>query len=146
MQSKKILKGEKKGKWAEVMPQTVWSHNTIVCRATNFTSFWLMYRAEVVLLEEVKHRSLGTTTTTPACPCEAKEKDLLESDNLEVVANLQKYQEETRAWRDPKVNLWEFEVVAMLCFGGSGKRNGEGERGDGVRTTAFITGRRSGVV
>jgi hypothetical protein len=34
---KKILEGEKKGKWVEVMPQTVWSQSTIVCRATNFT-------------------------------------------------------------------------------------------------------------
>jgi hypothetical protein len=36
---KKIVDGEKKGKWAEVMPQAVWSHNTIVCRPTNFTPF-----------------------------------------------------------------------------------------------------------
>jgi hypothetical protein len=55
---KKILEGKKKGKWAEVMPTTIWSHNTTVCRATNFTPFRLMYRAEAVLSEEVKHRSL----------------------------------------------------------------------------------------
>jgi hypothetical protein len=36
---KKILEGEKKGKWEEVMPIAVWSYNTTVCRATNFTSF-----------------------------------------------------------------------------------------------------------
>jgi hypothetical protein len=36
---KKILEGEKKGKWAEVIPTTVWSHNTTVCRATGFTLF-----------------------------------------------------------------------------------------------------------
>jgi hypothetical protein len=42
---KKILEGKKKGKWAEVMPTAVWSHNTIVCRATNFTPFQLMYDA-----------------------------------------------------------------------------------------------------
>jgi hypothetical protein len=36
---KKIFEGEKKGKLVEVMPQAVWSHNTIVCRATNFMSF-----------------------------------------------------------------------------------------------------------
>jgi hypothetical protein len=35
----KILKGEKKGKWAEVMLRVVWSHNTTVYRATNFTPF-----------------------------------------------------------------------------------------------------------
>jgi hypothetical protein len=55
---KKILEGEKKGKWAEVMPTTVWRHNTIVCRATNFTLFWLMYGAEAMLPEEIKHQSL----------------------------------------------------------------------------------------
>jgi IS30 family transposase len=36
---KKILKGKKKGKWAEVMPRAVWSHNTTIYRATNFTPF-----------------------------------------------------------------------------------------------------------
>jgi hypothetical protein len=36
---KKIFKGEKKGKWAEVMPRVVWSHNTTVSRATSFTPF-----------------------------------------------------------------------------------------------------------
>jgi flagellin-specific chaperone FliS len=36
---KKILKREKKGKWAKVMPTAVWSHNTTICRATNFTPF-----------------------------------------------------------------------------------------------------------
>jgi hypothetical protein len=36
---KKILDGEKKGKWAEVMPMAVLSHNTTVYRATNFTPF-----------------------------------------------------------------------------------------------------------
>jgi hypothetical protein len=36
---KKILEGEKKGKSAEVIPRAVWSHNTTVCRGTNFTPF-----------------------------------------------------------------------------------------------------------
>jgi hypothetical protein len=35
---KKILEGEKKGKWVEVMLKAVWSHNMIVSRTTNFTS------------------------------------------------------------------------------------------------------------
>jgi hypothetical protein len=37
------------------MPIAVRSHNIIVRRATNFTPFWLMYGAETVLSEEVKH-------------------------------------------------------------------------------------------
>jgi hypothetical protein len=55
---KKILEGEKKGEWTEVIPTAVWSHNTTMCRATNFTPFRLMYGAEAVLPEEIKHRSL----------------------------------------------------------------------------------------
>jgi hypothetical protein len=55
---KKILEGEKKGNWAEVMLTVVWNHNTTMCRATNFTPFWLMYGAEAVLPEDIKHRSL----------------------------------------------------------------------------------------
>jgi hypothetical protein len=102
---KKILEGEKKGKWAEVMPTAVWSHNTTVCRASNFTPFQLMYAAEAVPLERIKYRSLPTATETTVCPNEAEENDLLESDTLKAVANLQKYQEEIRTWRDPKVKL-----------------------------------------
>jgi hypothetical protein len=45
----KKLECKKKGKWAEVMPRAVWSHNTTVCRATNFTPFWLLFGAEAVL-------------------------------------------------------------------------------------------------
>jgi hypothetical protein len=38
---KKILEGEKKGKWAVVMSRAVWSHKTMVYRATDFTPFRL---------------------------------------------------------------------------------------------------------
>jgi hypothetical protein len=65
---KKILEGEKKGKWAEVIPIAVWSQNTTVCKATRFTPFCLMYRDKAMLPEEVKHQSLRTAIKTPACP------------------------------------------------------------------------------
>jgi hypothetical protein len=40
------------------------------------------------------------------CPNEAEEKDLLElDDRLKAVTNIQKYQDETRTWTDPKVKL-----------------------------------------
>jgi hypothetical protein len=56
--TKKILEGEKKGKWVEVKPRAVWSHNTMVNRATNFTPFQLLFGAKAVLLEKIKHQSL----------------------------------------------------------------------------------------
>jgi hypothetical protein len=74
---KKILEGEKKGKWAEVMPMAMWSHNTTICRATNFTSFQLMYGAEAILPEEIKHQSLQATADSTPCPSEAEDKGLL---------------------------------------------------------------------
>jgi hypothetical protein len=75
-----------------------------------------MYGAEVVLPEEVKHQSLQTAVEAPVCPSEAEEKDLLESGRLKAVANLQKYQEETRAWRDPKVKFGEFDVGNLVLL------------------------------
>jgi hypothetical protein len=88
---KKILEGEKKGKWVEVMLMIVWSHNTTVYRATHFTPFQLMCGAEAMLLEEIKHRSLRVMAESTTCPNEAEEKDLLESDRLRAVTNLEKY-------------------------------------------------------
>jgi hypothetical protein len=70
------------------MPRAVWSHNTTICRATIFTSFWLLFRAEAVLPEEIKHKSLRTAAEAPSFPREAEEKDLLESERLKVVVNL----------------------------------------------------------
>jgi hypothetical protein len=51
---KKILEGEKKGKWAKVMLRAIWRHNTKVSRETNFTPFQLLFGVEAVLLEEIK--------------------------------------------------------------------------------------------
>jgi hypothetical protein len=82
---KKILEGEKKGKWAKVMPTAVWSHNTTVYSLIDFMPFWLMYGAEAMLPEEMKHRNLRAAAESTTCPNEAVEKDLLESDRLKAV-------------------------------------------------------------
>jgi hypothetical protein len=58
---KKILNGVKKDKLVEVMQRAVWNHNTTVYKAANFTTFWLLFGAEAVLPEEIKHQSLRTT-------------------------------------------------------------------------------------
>jgi hypothetical protein len=36
---KKMLLDDKKGKWADLLPEAVWALNTTECRATGFTSF-----------------------------------------------------------------------------------------------------------
>jgi hypothetical protein len=75
-----------------------------------------MYGAEAVVPEEVKHRTLWTAIEAPVCPSEAKEKDLLVPDKHRPVANLQKYQEETKAWRDPKIKLQELNVGNLVLL------------------------------
>jgi hypothetical protein len=75
-----------------------------------------LFRAEVVLPKEIKHRSLRIAVEVPSCPYKAKEKDLLESDRLKAVVNLQKYQEETRSWCDPKVKTRELNVGDLVLL------------------------------
>jgi hypothetical protein len=98
------------------MPTAVWSHNTTVYKATCFTLFRLMYGAEAMLPEEIKHRSLWAAAERTTCPNEVEEKDLLESDRLKAVTNLEKYQTEIRAWRDPKVKLKEFKAGNLVLL------------------------------
>jgi hypothetical protein len=70
------------------MPRAVWSHSTTACRATNFTPFWLLFRAEAILPKEVKHKSPCTVAKAPPCLSKAEEKDLVKIDRLKAVANL----------------------------------------------------------
>jgi hypothetical protein len=88
----------------------------MVYTATNFTPFQLLFGAKAVIPDEIKHQSLHTTANVSACPSEAEEKDLLKSDRLKAVANLQKYQDETRSWRDPKVKKREFDVGNLVLL------------------------------
>jgi hypothetical protein len=85
-----------------------------------------LFGAEAVLPKEIKHRSLCTKVEVLLCPSEAQEKDLSESERLKEVVNLQKYQDETRSWRDPKVKKKDFDVGNLvllwsLCTKSSGK-------------------------
>jgi hypothetical protein len=52
----------------------------------------------------------------PLCPAKVKDKDLLELDWLKVMINLQKYQDEIRAWRDLKVKQREFEAGNLVLL------------------------------
>jgi hypothetical protein len=56
-----------------------------------------------------------TIAEVSSCPSEA-EKDLLELDRLKAVTNLQKYQDKTKSWRDPKVKKREFDVGNLFLL------------------------------
>jgi hypothetical protein len=49
-------------------------------------------------------------------PNEAEEKDLSEPERHKAVTNLQKYQDKTRNWRDPKVKKRDFDVGNLVLL------------------------------
>jgi hypothetical protein len=60
---KKMLLDDKKGKWADLLPEAVWALNTTECRATGFTPFCLLYGSEAMTPQEIKHGSSWTVTS-----------------------------------------------------------------------------------
>jgi hypothetical protein len=54
---KKMLLDDKKGKWADLLPEAVWALNTTERRATGFTPFRLLYGSEAMTPQEIKHGS-----------------------------------------------------------------------------------------
>jgi hypothetical protein len=119
---KKILENHPKHKWAEELPRVVWSHNTSVCRAMKFSPFKLLYGKEPITPEEIKLHNTRTKTEAAYNPNKAESKDLLESEPMKVVDNLQSYHNETRAWRDKKVKLKSIEVGDSVLLGSPGTR------------------------
>jgi hypothetical protein len=92
----------KKGKWVDELPKVIWSHNTSESRTTKFTPFKLLYDVEAINPEELKHQSLRATSAGEQHQ-PSDELDLIELDILQAASNLNKYQNETRKWRDKKV-------------------------------------------
>jgi hypothetical protein len=54
---KKRLLDDRKGKWADQLPEAVWALNTTECLATGFTPFQLLYGSEAMTPQEIKHGS-----------------------------------------------------------------------------------------
>ena len=81
---------------ADELPKVIWSHNTSECRATKFTPFRLLYGAEAMTSEELKHQSLRSQCNNIEPSMEV---DLAESDVLQALDNPRTYQEESRKWR-----------------------------------------------
>jgi hypothetical protein len=113
---KKILENQSKGKWAEELPRTVWSHNTSICRATKFTPFKLLYGEELVTPEEIKLHHAKTNTEAIHSPSVDESKDLLELERMKAVENPQSYQNETKAWRDKRLKLKHIEVGDLILL------------------------------
>jgi hypothetical protein len=101
---KKCLFDQKKGKWIDELTKVIWSHNTIVSRATGFTPFRLLFGTEAMTLEEIKNESMRVLKGKEIEEADQKiEKDMIELTILEAAKNIEKYQKETKTWKDRKV-------------------------------------------
>jgi hypothetical protein len=79
---KKMLLDDKKGKWADLLPEAVWALNTIECRATGFTPFRLLYGSEAMTPQEIKHGSPRTVPSAVPDVDEPTSKDLIDGDRI----------------------------------------------------------------
>jgi hypothetical protein len=79
---KKRLLDDKKGKWADQLPEVVWALNTIECRATGFTPFCMLHGSEAMMPQEIKHGSPRTNTSAIPDVDEPTSKDLIDGDRV----------------------------------------------------------------
>lgn len=93
---KKSLLEESKGKWENQLPEVLWGRNTTESHAIGFTLFRLMYRAEVMTPQELKHGSpcLDPNATTDIDELTAQY--LLNGDRVQALDALNKYQATTK--------------------------------------------------
>jgi hypothetical protein len=92
--------------------EVFWGLNTTESRATSFTPFRLMYEAEAMTPEELKHVSPRSDPSTIPDADELTAKDLLDGDRVGALNILNKYQASTKSWRDKDVIPKEFEGCA----------------------------------
>jgi hypothetical protein len=94
---KKRLLDDKKGKWADQLPEVVWALKTTECWATGFTLFRLLYGSEAMTPQEIKHGSPRTSTSVVPDVDEPTSKDLIDGDRVLDLQALNKYQAQTKA-------------------------------------------------
>jgi hypothetical protein len=119
-----------KSKWAEELRRVICSHNTTTSRTTQFSPFKLLYGEEAMLLEEL---CLGTWRDNPSSDEDLKASvENIEVVRLQAVTNLSSYQEETRRWKNKKIQLkfiWSGDLVLRKIPKGrlKGKMHGKWE-------------------
>jgi transposase InsO family protein len=88
---KKRLLDDKKGKWADQLPEVLWALNTTECLATRFTPFRLLYGSEAMTPQEIKHGSPRTNTSIVPDVDEPTSKDLIDRDRILALQALNRY-------------------------------------------------------
>jgi hypothetical protein len=113
---KKKLLEDKKGKWANQLPEVMWALNTTKSIATGSTPFRLMYGSKAMTPQELKHGSPRANSTATPDVDESTSKDLIEGDRVLALEALNKYQAQTKAWRDNTFIPKEFEEGDLVLI------------------------------
>jgi hypothetical protein len=92
----------------------VWALNTTECRATGFTPFRLLYGSEAMTPQELKHGAPRTNKSAVPDVDEPTSKDLIDGDRVSALQALDKYQVQTKAWRDNAVIPREFNEWDLI--------------------------------
>jgi hypothetical protein len=112
---KKCLFDQKKGKWVDELPKVIWSHNTTVSRATGFTPFRLLFGTEAMTPEKIGNESMRVLKAKEIEEIDKKvEKDIIELTILKAAENIEKYQKESKAWRDKKVVRKDIKTADLV--------------------------------
>jgi transposase InsO family protein len=83
---KKCLFDQKKDKWNSELPKVIWSHNTIVSRATGFTPFCLLFGTKAMTPQEINNESMKVLKGKEIEEVNQKvEKDMIELMILELL-------------------------------------------------------------
>jgi histidinol dehydrogenase len=75
-----------------------------VSRATGFTPFRLLFDTEAMTPKEIMNESMRVLKAKEIEEVDQKvEKEMIELTIFEAAENIEKYQKETKAWKDKKV-------------------------------------------
>jgi hypothetical protein len=107
---------DKTGKWPDLLPEVVWALNTTECRATGFTPFHLLYGSEAMTPQEIKHGLPRTAASAVPDVDEPTSKDLIDGDRVFALQALDKYQAQTKAWRNQAVIPREFSEGDLVLI------------------------------
>jgi hypothetical protein len=112
---KKCLFDQKKGKWSDELPKVIWSHNTAISRVMGFTPFRLLFGTEAMAPEKIKNESMRVLKAKEIQEVDQKvEKNMIELMILEAAENIEKYQKETKTWKNRKVVRKEIKTGDLV--------------------------------
>src|SRR4051812_26192983 len=99
------------GCWEEELPSVLWSIRTTPNRSTGYTTFFMVYGAEVVLPSDIRHDSPRFTAYVEADNENARQdaQDVLDEKRELTIAHLAIYQQDLRRHHSRRIRSRTFQ-------------------------------------